>query len=250
MRARPDTPDNAAGELLAVDASSLASASHGPELTPLDIQDPLGHPAWHEPSGSLLALPYAAIGIVRVLQGSDVFAFGTCWRIASDTAITAAHVARAAQGPDVSLRIDFPDEPMADVTHVIVPDPYAGREPFDEWDVALLQLPPRARTFLPLAPEAPAGVQVVGFPAFTHTMVESDGDALIPDDTLLLHRADTSPGHSGGPLLTRAEPGSAAFVVGVHIGGFSSNPFAAMHPRHNVALAMRPALREFIRAHT
>jgi V8-like Glu-specific endopeptidase len=234
----------------ALDADFLASAASGPDLTPLDVQSPLGHPAWHEPTGSLLALPYAAIGIVRVLQDGEVAAFGTCWRIASDTAITAAHVVRAAQGPGVSFRIDFPDERMAEVTRVVVPDDYRGREPFDEWDVALLRLRTGTRPFLVLGAQVPADVQLVGFPASSHAMVESGGDALAPDDTLLLHRADTSAGHSGGPLLMSAAPGSVPAVVGIHIGGFSSNPLAAPHPRRNVALALRPSLRDFIRTHT
>ena len=82
---------------------------------------------------------------------------------------------------------------------------------------------------------------VVGFPFTARArLVESVGTAVRPDATLTLHRADTASGHSGAPGLI----GGA--VAGVHIGGFSINPFKGQHPRHNVALALQPSLDAII----
>jgi V8-like Glu-specific endopeptidase len=221
------------------------TTAQGPGAGVRDVEDPNGEPAWHAPAGPLSDLPYAAVGRVRVLRNGQEFEFGTCWRTASNIAITAAHVMEAVQGPLFSVRLDFPGEPNVPVVRFDVAKNYRAQQPVDPWDIARLELPPGPRSFLGMGAAGNEDLRVVGFPAREIGMVESEGAALQPDAVLLLHRADTAGGHSGGPVL-KPRTSVPPTVVGIHIGGFRNNPLAQAHPRHNVALKLRDEILKFI----
>ena len=76
-------------------------------------------------------------------------------------------------------------------------------------------------------------------------MVESVGTTATPDSTVLLHRADTVPGHSGAPVLASGS-GPAQGAIALHISGFEGNPYKVQFPKHNVALALRSDLQALI----
>ena len=76
-------------------------------------------------------------------------------------------------------------------------------------------------------------------------MVESRGSARNPDSIVLLHRADTVPGHSGGPVM-QAGRGTAQQLIALHVSGFEGNPYKVQHPKHNVALMLRPEVETLI----
>jgi len=221
------------------------ATGQSPGASVRDVQDPNGQPSWHAPAGPLSQLPFAAVGRVRVLRNGQEFEFGTCWRTASNIAVTAAHVVAVAQDPAFSVRLDFPDDGNVQVLRIQVAKDYRAQEPFDRWDIARLELPPRQRSFLTFGAAINEDVRVIGFPAREIGMVESEGGSIEPDAVLLLHRADTAGGHSGGPVL-QLRANNPPTVVGIHIGGFRNNPFAQAHPQHNAALSMRDEIRMFI----
>ena len=220
------------------------------DTPPSDILDPIGVPAWREPAGALDALPYVGIGRVRVLRNGAEEELGTCWLAGENTAITAAHVV-VRTGRVIAIRVDFPGAPDTPVLDVITP-PEFGRAtaPYDPWDLAILRLERGHRAFLSFHGSPAGNVRLVGFPFITRAaMMESSGSAVLPDAEVMLHKADSASGHSGGPLLNDAPSASGDAVVGLHIAGFSGNPHEARFPRHNVALQLRPALTTLIAEH-
>jgi V8-like Glu-specific endopeptidase len=214
-----------------------------------NILDPSGQAVWEEvPTERHQNRPYAAIGHVRVLRGGIEVQHGTCWLAHDNTAVTAAHIVERWGESGVSVEITFVGvEEEVPVVDVMIPEQYGqAAGPFDPWDMALLRLHPRSRLSLARKAGSGAAVRIIGFP-FTgqKTMVEGRGTAVTPDAFVLLHRADTVPGHSGAPVLE--EPGGpAARVIGLHIAGFNGNPHKIQHPKHNVALVLRPQLEALI----
>jgi V8-like Glu-specific endopeptidase len=216
-----------------------------PPPIPLDIGSPLGTPNWRQVT-QVAVLPFIAVGHVTTLERGVAHAFGTCWRIGNQTAVTAAHVVEKWGPATVAVLIDFSDEPNCTVLEVLIDQRYEAKQPFDPWDLALLRLPSRRREHLKWDSAGSIATKVVGFPFGDKSMmVESEGSARrAPDPNAVLHTADTSQGHSGGPLLMPVANGST-IVNGIHIGGFNSNPHGEF-PRHNVALTLRPDLEQLM----
>lgn len=167
-------------------------------------------------------LPYAAVGLVRVRELAE---FGTCWLAGSNIAVTAAHVVRDAS--KIQVMLSGREEDSIAVGKPII---------HEQYDIALLRLPKANRPFLSLTASSSDRVRVLGFPNVEDGMVESSGEAK-PNDIWLLHKADTTGGHSGGPVLTPA--GGAAQVIALHVSGFDEN-------LNNQALLLREELREFV----
>jgi V8-like Glu-specific endopeptidase len=210
-----------------------------------DILDPIGTPSWKKvPTDQLSRLPYSAIGRVRVLRDGFEIERGTCWLAGDNTAITAAHVVDSWGKPTVRVLVDLTGESDSAVSDIFIPISYGESSlPYDPWDVALLHLQSRARPRLARRTLKGSTAHVVGFP-FTHpaTMVESHGIAVVPDAILLLHRADTSGGHSGAPVLNQ----SGALTLGVHVSGFNGNPYKSQYSRYNTALLLRSEINLMI----
>jgi hypothetical protein len=216
-----------------------------PELE--NVVDPIGVPTWVEVLADQAAeLPFRAIGRVRILRGSIEQGQGTAWLASANTIVTAAHVAVFFGRPGIRLELVLPGlEVTEPVLEAKLPPAFAGT-PFDPWDVGVLRLSPASRRSLPRAPGTAVEreVRLVGFPDAVIGMVVGSGAALLLGQ-VLLHRADTLVGHSGAPVLATSGP-AAGRAIGVHVGNFNVNPHADQHPRHNVALALRPELEEFV----
>jgi V8-like Glu-specific endopeptidase len=216
---------------------------------PFDIVDPIGTPSWKKvPINQLSRLPYGAIGRVRVLRNGHEIERGTCWLAGGNTAITAAHVVDSWGKPTVRVLVDLTGESDSAVSEVFIPVSYGESSlPYDPWDIAVLRLQPRARLRLARGTLEASAACVVGFP-FTHPamMVESHGIAVVPDAILLLHRADTTSGHSGAPVLDK----SGASILGVHVSGLNGNPYKSQYSRYNTALLLRSEINLMIDEYT
>jgi lysozyme family protein/V8-like Glu-specific endopeptidase len=214
-----------------------------------NILDPGLVPAWQEVSPtSIEDAPYAAVGRVRVLRGSEEVTRGTCWLAGNNTAVTAAHVIEQWGKPRVKIEVTLPGQgQLLQAVDALIPENYGqSTGPYDPWDVGLIRLKPGTRSQLGRVASAGATAQVLGFPfGGQATMVESRGQVRTPDSTVLLHRADTVPGHSGGPVMQPAN-GMAQRVIALHISGFEGNPYKVQHPKHNVALMLRPEVETLI----
>jgi V8-like Glu-specific endopeptidase len=209
---------------------------------PISTRDDGEEPAEPVPNDQLKDLPYAAMGhLVRGDGGR-----GTCWLAGSNVAVTAAHVVIGAS----KIQVTLPgiDEVSRDVTETIIYPKYSEEKQYDH-DIALLRLQGAAnRRFLSLT-EGPSDgvVQVLGFPDQRPEIFRSSGPAVQPYEykNFLLHRASTKRGHSGGPVLEPAN-GADQRVIALHVSGWEANPDKPSYPKHNLAVLLRPELKEFI----
>ena len=212
-----------------------------------NVVDPIGIPTWEKVLANQAAeLPFCTVGRIRIFRGSVEEGHGTAWLAGSNTVVTAAHVAVFFGRPRIRLELLLPGlQTTEPVLEAKLPPAFAGT-PFDPWDLAVLRLSPGSR--VPLARAAgtavPREVRLVGFPDAAIGMVVGSGPALLVDQ-VVLHRADTLVGHSGAPVLATSGP-AIGRAIGVHVGNFNVNPHADQHPRHNVALLLRPELEAFV----
>jgi len=225
---------------------------NGTKVIRENTRDPTGEPNWIEvPSDRCKALPFAAIGLVRVVRNGTELERGTCWLASPNAAVTAAHVVARWREPGVTVHVDFPDpKETVKVSEISIPMGYGNATgAYDPFDMALLRLPSGQRPNLDRQPVDVSTVRVIGYP-FTEgaTLMESAGDGVMPDSVLLLHSADTAAGHSGAPVFGTLG-GPMASVIGLHISGFNGNPYKVQYPRYNVALTLRPELQAFILQH-
>lgn len=214
-----------------------------------DVVSP-GGAAWQAVRASdLRRPPFAAIGRLELYDRGGLLGSGTAWLVGRSTAVTAAHNFRPPAGGAIKkVRLVLPglraDVEIKDAR--LHPD-YRGKDVLaDPWDVAAIRFDPLEAPALSLGAAPASGVfpvQVAGFPSGQEAMVVHGAKAYRASARLLLHKVDTSGGQSGAPLL---QAGGSA--VGVHVGGFASNPMPRYYPS-NTALPITQELAAFIQTH-
>lgn len=214
-----------------------------------DVVSPGGE-AWQiVPPSTLRQLPFAAIGRLELYDQGGLLGAGTAWLVGRGTGVTAAHNFRPPAGGTIrAVKLVLPGLGVTvAVADARLHPNYRGQGVVaDPWDIAAIRIDPLDAPMLGLAAAPPSGVfpvRIAGFPSGQQAMVVHGAKALRAAAGLLLHKVDTSGGHSGAPVL---QGGGSA--LGLHVGGFASNPMPQHYPS-NTALPLGAELTTFIEAH-
>lgn len=193
-------------------------------------------PGWRSLSDSDASrLPYSAICRILVFRNGSLLAAGTGWLVGAATVITAAHVVNA-KNADVVVEFRSPSSDRHLAIDVQMHRFFASRDAFrpgSPHDVAALRIPVQlARTPLRIAQPGGLKVEVAGFPDLAGAFFVTDvGDLLRIERGYLSYQADTEGGHSGAPVMVQGR------AVGLHLGGFSINPFSGAAANTGLALS-------------
>lgn len=202
--------------------------------------------------------PWMSICAIEIkdIEGITV-SLGTGWLAAGRTVITAAHVVwRNTKNNNLRAQVTFPSSGVSfSITreNIKVHEGYSSADTgaLDFFDIAALKLPsPFSPALLaaPFATDTP--VEIAGFPDIrnvlgTFVTQRAEGVRSVSKRELLLHRADTLPGHSGAPVA-QSQSSGALGVVGIHIQNGMANPDEAQFGERNVALLLGEDLATFI----